>query len=538
MSVPSPLFARQRSGYARSFSALDVFVFNVMGFALGLAISTNPPFIGSFAPSADVVWVLILGAFLAVLNGLTYGWFAGAIPATGGDFVFVSRSLNHRLGFITSWGFTWCQIYALGLNLGWILSVGIAPALITLGVSLQMPAVVQYGVWLAAPSVTAIGSVFLLLAYYFIAYFEVGLNRLLVYTLFAIGLFGPLLMAWALYTQTNGEFVQAFNEFMLKFTGVADSYNSAISFARKEGMAVDATPIWKASLQAVPLGFLCFLGFTYSVYVGGEVEEPKKSQMWGIILALCVGIIAFVFCMGRYAALLGQEFHSALGFPTVQEQLRLPANSMNFILGMVIGNPYFNAALQLGNLIWFLLVPYVILQVCSHNLIAWTGDYLMPQQLKLRSNRTGAPWVAHMVVCFAAVLFVLEIYFFGINLVGAVALAALAFFLTGLGAWNLPDRRPDIFENSPAVARIRLLGTKTLFQVIGLLSSLCFAWVIYAAIAYPQVANGSTFGAIAVLVIVYGTGLIVYQVGTGLFQRRGEEVGLDLDEFFKQIPDD
>src|SRR5688572_30043947 len=90
------MFDRQRSGYVRDFRPIDVFIFNSLGLSVGLALCTNPPFIGGFAPSANLVTVILLGAVLAVFNGLTYAWFGGIMPSTGGDFVFVSRSLNHR----------------------------------------------------------------------------------------------------------------------------------------------------------------------------------------------------------------------------------------------------------------------------------------------------------------------------------------------------------------------------------------------------------------------------------------------------------
>jgi amino acid transporter len=100
-TAASPIFDRGRSGYVRDFNTLDVFIFNVIGFSLGLALSTNPSFIGSFAPSANIIIVLALGAVLAFFNGLTYGWFGGIMPSTGGDYIFVGRSLSHRFGFLT-----------------------------------------------------------------------------------------------------------------------------------------------------------------------------------------------------------------------------------------------------------------------------------------------------------------------------------------------------------------------------------------------------------------------------------------------------
>lgn len=186
------MFDRRKSGYVRDFNTVDVFVFNVMGFALGLALSTNPPYIGSFAPDSNILVVILLGASLAICNGLTYGWFGGILQNTGGDYIFVSRSLKHQWGFIASWAFTACQIYGLSMNLGWIFSAGIVPGLVTLGVTLDNGQLLNAGIALGSAENVAIGGVVLLLFYYLLAFFEVGLNRYVVYTLFGVGLLGPL----------------------------------------------------------------------------------------------------------------------------------------------------------------------------------------------------------------------------------------------------------------------------------------------------------------------------------------------------------
>src|SRR5712692_6471130 len=41
------LFVRQASGLVREFGVLDTFIFNVLGFALGLVLAITPTFLGS-----------------------------------------------------------------------------------------------------------------------------------------------------------------------------------------------------------------------------------------------------------------------------------------------------------------------------------------------------------------------------------------------------------------------------------------------------------------------------------------------------------
>lgn len=540
MAIPtsSPIFDRGKSGYVRDFNGLDVFVFNVMGFALGLALSTNPAFIGGFAPSANIVTVVLLGAILALANGLTYGWFGGMMPTTGGDFIFVGRSLNHCLGFLANWGFTFCQIYGFSINIGWIISVGLAPTIISLGVSLADTSLIHAGIWLARPDVTAVGSIVLIGLYFLLAIFEAGFNRWFIYPAFALGLLGPIMIGWTLYAHTHSEFIASFNALMHQLAGTEDAYHLAISIAQGSGMLIDPHKAFAAAVQALPLGFLCFLGFTYSVYVGGEVERPEKSQIRGILGALALGVVAFAVCMGRYVDIVGQDFHSAIGFAAVSEKLQLPTNAMNFIVSGLAEKSVANVLMQVGTLVWFILVPYVMLQVCVHNFVAWGCDRLMPQAILWRSSRTNTHWVAVSVVCVLAALAVLANYSNGFTLVGAAALAAGAFFLTGIAAWELPHKRPDVFEKGPRWPRTKLIGDITLFQVCGGLSALGFAWVIYAAVCFSDVASGTPEMATIMLVGVYCAGFVWYHIFRQRVLRQAEASGIDLSEFFKEIPDD
>jgi basic amino acid/polyamine antiporter, APA family len=533
----SSVFDRQKSGYVRDFNVIDVFIFNVFGLSLGLALSTNPAFIGGFAPSANVVYVVLFGALLALLNGLTYGWFGGFMPSTGGDYIFVTRGLNHRVGFLTSWGFTACQIYGLAINIGWILTVAVAPALMSLGISLNEYSLVDLAKKMTEPSYVALGSTILLVVYFLLSLSGMGLSRIFMYPLFVLAMAGPILMIWALFSSTHAGFVSTFEQFIINIGGPVGSYELAIATAHDAGMRVESSKVWADSLRALPLGFLCFIGFTYSVYVGGEVLEPKKSQVRGILAALFLAVVVFIFGMGRYVTVVGQDFHSAIGFPSVVEKLGLPGNSLNLIVGMVTPSQTYNIFMQIGILVWFLLVPFVILEVCKRNLVAWSLERLVPSQLSLRSSRTDTHWVASLAVCILALICIWLNNFFGFSLVGAAALASVAFFFTGVSAYNLPRRNPDLFISAPAAARIEILGL-SLFQIVGIMSAAGFLWVIYAAVFFPEVSGGSSVRTAVVLFTVYLSGLVAYEYSLHRNKQIESETGINLEALFKSIPED
>jgi len=98
-------YMRDSSGLVKEFNVMDVFVFNVLGFALGLVLAIAPTFLGGNFPNANPYLVLTLGTGLAILNGYVYSLFAASMPRSGGEYEYVGRTFNHRWGFIANWGF-------------------------------------------------------------------------------------------------------------------------------------------------------------------------------------------------------------------------------------------------------------------------------------------------------------------------------------------------------------------------------------------------------------------------------------------------
>lgn len=533
-NILKPVVDRQKSGYTREFNPLDVFLFNVMGFALGLALSTNPTFIGGFAPTANILIVICLGAVLAFLNGLIYGWFGAIMPNTGGDFVFVSRSIGHRIGFLTSWGFTLCQLYGMAMNIGWIISMAIAPSLITIGNSFNNTELISLAT-LLTKDYLVVGSIVIVVFYWLISILGFTLNKGIAIILFIIGIFGPALIGYVFYTHNHQDFINAFNSYMNN----PDAYNAVLNAAKDSGMALHEGNMWKESFRAMPIGFLCFLGFTYSVYVGGEVEKPEKSQIKGILFALSLGLLTFLTCMGEYINVVGQDFNAAIGNPDVLEQVGLPANSMNFIAGIISENKWLNLIMQVGNSIWFLLVPYIMLQVCTRNIMAWTLDGLLPDFFLKRTKKTNVPWLASLVVSIVAIICILLINYTGLSLIGAIALAAVAYFFTSISAWLLPKTNPTAFANAPKFAKGKFLGIfETNFQIIGLICAIGFLWIIYAAIGFPEISGGTPFRAILMVLGVYLIGLLFYQWRKRILKEKEISANIDLDKLFKEIPTD
>src|SRR3954466_15939695 len=82
------LFLRRSSGLVREFGGRDVFVFNTIGYALGLVIATVPLAMAGAVPEANVLLTVLFGTVLTVFNALTYGYLSAAMPRSGGEYVY------------------------------------------------------------------------------------------------------------------------------------------------------------------------------------------------------------------------------------------------------------------------------------------------------------------------------------------------------------------------------------------------------------------------------------------------------------------
>ena len=150
-TVHPQLFARKSSGLIREFGAFDTLSFNVIGYALGLVLAITPFFAGALFPGANIFVIIILGTIFALFNGLVYSLLAGAMPRSGGEYVYIGRILHPSLGFMASWGFTWSQYLGIGIYTQWTVNYGLAVSFATLGHALGNQALLNAGVYIKEP---------------------------------------------------------------------------------------------------------------------------------------------------------------------------------------------------------------------------------------------------------------------------------------------------------------------------------------------------------------------------------------------------
>jgi basic amino acid/polyamine antiporter, APA family len=524
------LFVRQSSGLVREFRPTDVFVFNTLGYATGLVLAVVPTFMAGLWPEQNVLLVVTIGTILTVFNAAMYGYLAGVMPRSGGDYVYLSRVVHPAAGFTANWGFTWSQFLGLGLYAAFAVNFGIAIAFATLGNATGNDTLIDW-----STSVSGDWPVFLIGSGILVAVLLVlSLNTRVIRNIFLIGfipaMLGTFVTLGVLFTTSKEEFVAKFNTFMAERAD-GQTYQGLIDQASNAGFSVgDAT--FTGALLALPIGYWIYIGFTYSAYIGGEVKQASKTQPRMILATLGFAFLVYLLAFWRYYDVVGQDFTNSVVF--LGDDAGIPVSPvLNFFVGIMTGSTVLNVLMGISFILWNVLLLFVIAMICTRNIFAWSFDGVAPRKLATVGERTHAPWVAAILItAIAIVLLALYVFtsFFTI-VVNYIVIFSIAFWLASFAAILLPYRRPDLFDQAPEAVRRKIFGIPVI-TILGVGNLVLFTLILVASFKTPAFSGPTSGRAIVFVVGIYVVGLVLYFVSREIQRRRG----VNLDLLYKEIP--
>jgi basic amino acid/polyamine antiporter, APA family len=524
------LFVRQSSGLVREFRPTDVFVFNTLGYATGLVLAVVPTFAAALWPEQNVLLIVAIGTVLTIFNAAMYGYLAGVMPRSGGDYVYLSRVVHPAVGFTANWGFTWSQFLGLGLYSAFAVNFGIAIAFATLGNATGNDTLIDW-----STSVSGDWPVFLIGTGILVAVLLVlSLNTRVIRNLFLIGfipaLLGTFVTLGVLFTTSKEEFIAKFNAFMAERAD-GQTYQGLIDQASTGGFSAgDAT--FFGALLALPLGYWIYIGFTYSAYIGGEVKQASKTQPRMIFATLAFAFLVYMLAFWRYYDVVGQDFTNSVVF--LGDDAGIPVSPvLNFFVGIMTGSTVLNVLMGISFILWNVLLLFVIAMICTRNIFAWSFEGLAPRQLATVSERTHAPWVAAILIsAIAVVLLALYVFtsFFTI-VVNYIVIFSVAFWMASFAAILLPYRRRDLFEQAPEAVR-RKIGGIPVMTLLGVGNLILFTLILIASFDTPAFSGPTSGRAIAFVVGIYVSGVVLYFISREIQRRRG----VNLDLLYKEIP--
>src|SRR5256885_5349488 len=115
-------FVRRSSGLVRDISTSHALIGNILLFNLLIAAVTIVTVPFTF-PGANLPVAVLLGLIPSLLLATVYFLYGVAMPRSGGDYVYVSRTLHPSLGFAANFTFVaWGAIFS-GITANWLSTV-------------------------------------------------------------------------------------------------------------------------------------------------------------------------------------------------------------------------------------------------------------------------------------------------------------------------------------------------------------------------------------------------------------------------------
>src|SRR3989441_4859927 len=489
----------------------------------------------SVFPNANVwVGIIVTGLFTGFL-AVVYAGLASAMPRTGGDYVFQSRTLKPWLGFaiVSTMIITFfLQWQALG---GWLVAIlGLSPMFLGVGLTMGNQMFIDWGVWFATPMGAMITTMVTstIAAAVLIKSFRwfVKIQWVMWYG-FLLSFFLMVVMFFVTPTSTSTARFDRATQVIVGPSGL--TYAQLLS-----GYFTPTTEAaWLTTLLVAPVALTSLGWVGYAQEQAGEIQgaQSLRNQMFinlggGLVSTLMMAVLAL--------AMVG----------TVDQQwLAAAAGS-----GAPIAPWFSNLAMVLTDnpIILFLMIIGILLnalQVVFNVIVGWTRvavamsiDGALPRAVSHVSPRTHTPVNAHVIFLILGGFLYAYIY----NMVpgyttytlAVTAVATGMYIGTAIGGAGFPPTPREGYQTSP-IAKYKS-GRVPLITICGLIAAGFSAGMLYWYITQPflGIANLSAgFDGVKSLLIM----LAIFVGWTAYyFVRRAylRSRGINLDLAYKEVP--
>lgn len=518
------LFVRNATGLVRELTPFDAFNLVFAAILIPVGISQALQFGAASFPGANIALAFVLGSILLLGFGGVYIFFTLIMPRSGGDYVWVSRTLSPLIGFVVNVTLTFVFVNWVAFNFTTMMTF-FMPAF---GYVANLPQ--SFVDWFAKPGNQFIVATILTIFFTLIMLKGTKFAAKFMRILFIIVWVGVGLWYLGLLVTSK----EAFQASFATITGVKPE--QIIDIAKSAGYTPPQGIDWKMTILAMLWAFQNLTGFEWTGYFAGEIKNVRRTVIVSVIGALLVG--GGLYALGSllvYKA-MGFDFFSSLSYVGMNASDKLPQGIV-FILPALtrfLSLPQFIkvyiALAFLLSIVWWTPAGFLL---GTRNLFAWAFDRLAPDWVADVDPNLHTPAKATIIMgLYIELLNFLNIYGgLGGYLINIIAVMALAFVVVGIAAIVFPYKKKDLFENAPDLAK-KKVGGIPLMTISGIVTVITWGMVFVAAFLVPQfglkiepIAMIEAFSVPVIAVIWY---LIAVTV------RRAQ--GIDITQVFTEIP--
>lgn len=531
------VFSRKASGLTRVVSPWTALAYSFVApnitqasFYLLWSVTLFP---GANMPYA-ILFMLTLIPFAAI-----YVYFSSAMPRSGGEYIYISRTLAPFLGFIASWTLTIVGLNWQGNNTNFVINWGFGHTFLEFGLIYKNAFLTNLGLEMSKTQgsllVWILGTISLMLSFYVIYR---GTK------LFMKFVWGAMILTW-IYLVVYVVIMLSVNPTIvangMKILQNID-YQSVLNQAKNLGWQPGVFSLAATVMAGITYMNLTCLGSTYSANIAGEIKRVDKAQP----LAQYGSIFMFIIFYEAYTL----ATQHGIGTDLLQAISKLNSQGADvpifgsfpqipFLLVYATQNPFL--LLIAGSFAWGLInwVGAMGLAFAPvRNLFAYSFDGMLPNKLN-EVNRRGSPIYAVLLG------FVISWFQFTVNVLTPLLSAYQTYTITiwffgwiflSIAAIVFPMKRPDIWEKAPAVTRQKLFGIPTI-QVAGVIGLIVSIAAVYFTFI-PSVTGSSIESTLPALLVSFGFYMLLpialYFIAITVNKQRG----IPIEKRFKEIPPD
>ncbi len=517
------LFVRNATGLVRELSAFDAFNLVFSAVLIPVGITEVMAFTPMFWPHANMLLSFLFAAPLVAACGLVYLYFTVIMPRSGGDYVWVSRTLSPFFGFFANFSLTFVFLTWIAFNFTYMLSVMLPSLAYVAG---------AHSAALTSPSNLEMFVIATVLTVAFTVLMVFGVRVVARYMMitFAIVWIGMIIWLLLMLFGGHGHFVSSWNAHS------GSTVSAIISKAGGLGFSSAGAIGWAATLFGMIYSFQVYTGFQWTGYFAGEIRNVRRTATTSILGALIVSVIGYAAGVALIYKYYGFRFFGAavymgMGGGASHWNLKfLPflPSLVNFLPGPQWLLVFITLCFVLA-IFWWTPTGFML---GTRNMFAWSFDRLAPEKLTSVSDRFHTPVVATIVIMFVVELLnYLNIYRgLGSYLLNIIAVMALAFIIVSIAAAVTPWRRPQMHASAPDWAKRRIAGLPVI-TIVGVISAISWVFVIYVAF---HTGFGGTLG-FKPMIEAFSAPVIgiLYYIGARIYRSRQ---GMRFSQTFAEIP--
>jgi amino acid transporter len=525
------VFVRESTGLVKSASLLDTVALNISNMSIGALLGVMGLYGYLMGPISGLDFVLtsIVAFILSFPQIVIYTLMSRRFPRTGGDYVWISRTLG---GF---WGSTLSFM-------GYTMETGAYLALIALSAVFAIGAVGYFQstfsnntfLGLSVPvdaggvaiNQFVVGAVlFALLIVINILKPKFGFKLVSILTIF--GVFTLLVAIGTLLSGGHAAVVNYVNSSGMTVSpyvpsGISDiaPVNTSLTYTTVANAYVPSSNWLSPALFLLPLIFaFAYPWLNAAPAVASEIKG-KTALKWNVPISAA---LAFIFLTSSLATL-----YYVGGVPFINEAFKswsisvfYTFNFWTLAMGVAgLGSPL-ATLIGLGWIVWNVGVLAYGIIVLSRYLLAQSFDRFLPSKVSDVSSRFGSPVVALVIdLVLTVILIGLAAFYYGTlsALFGAILAAMIYFMFVGA---------------STAVYALKKEtgGARVILSVAGVLNIFIFGFLSYEFIANPTVwgLQPLTYGYIVFSFIL---GAAIYLGSKAYHKSRG----VDISIAYKELP--